>query len=77
MDLPNLRTTRLQRLLTQRELAARAQLTMASISRIETGATKARISTVHKLAAALDVNPVALLETNEPLNPLEQRGSES
>ncbi len=60
MELSNLRAVRLQRLLTQAELANRAGLTPASISRLETGETKARISTVRKLAAALEVSADAL-----------------
>ncbi len=55
MELPNLRTVRTQRLLTQDDLAAATGMTKASISRLETGATKARISTVRKLLKALDV----------------------
>ena len=55
MEVPNLRAVRLRRLLTQDDLAAKTGMTKASISRLETGATKARISTVRKLLAALDV----------------------
>jgi len=61
MELPKLRAIRRQQLLTQQELAELAGLTTASVSRIETGTTKARISTVRKLAAALEVDPSALL----------------
>ena len=56
MELSGLRTLRQRRLLTQAELAARIGMTRASIGRLETGATKARISTARKLAAALDAN---------------------
>ncbi len=56
MELPGLRTVRQQRLLTQAELAVRIGMTRASIVRLETGATKARISTVRKLAVALDAS---------------------
>ncbi len=55
MELPQLRSARLRRLMTQAELAKRARMTQASISHLETGATRARISTVRKLAAALGV----------------------
>jgi transcriptional regulator with XRE-family HTH domain len=53
MEIPNLKQIRRQRLLTQAELAKLAGLTTASISRIETGATRARISTVRKISQAL------------------------
>lgn len=77
MELPNLRATRLRYLMTQTELAARAGLTTTSISRIETGTTKARISTVRRLAEALDVDPDDLLAANEPPPSAQQKGSES
>jgi transcriptional regulator with XRE-family HTH domain len=65
VDLPGLRRARLDRLLTQRELAAKAGLTQATVQRIETGATKARISTVRKLAAALGVEPRQLIASQD------------
>ncbi len=68
MELPGLRSARLNRLLTQAELAQRANMTTASISRIETGTTKARISTVRRLAKALDVDPDELLNGTQPFN---------
>ncbi len=60
MELPQLRSARLRRLMTQAELANRARMTQASISHLETGATRARISTVRKLAAALGVSAADL-----------------
>ncbi len=77
MELPNLKTMRLRRLITQRELAARAGLTVASVSRIETGTTRARISTVWRLAEALNVDPDDLLANDEPPISSQQKGSES
>lgn len=77
MELPNLRSVRLSRLLTQRDLAKSAGLTTASVSRIETGTTKARISTVRRLAKALDVDPDDLLAANEPPPSAQQKGLES
>ncbi len=56
MELRNLRAIRHQRLLTQDELADAAGLTKASISRLETGATKARISTVRRLMGVLQAD---------------------
>jgi len=64
MELPGLRAFRLRRLLTQADLASRVNMTPASISRIETGATKARISTVRRIAEALDADPGDLLSKN-------------
>ncbi len=57
-----LRELRERRLLTQRELAAKAGLTDVAISRLETGKTRPRFSTIKKLAAALGVTPAALME---------------
>lgn len=53
---------RKRRLLTQRELAERAGMTEATINRIERGVHEPRISTVRRLAAALDVDPEELLD---------------
>lgn len=61
MEIPGLREARIRQLLTQADLAARVKMTPASISRIETGTTKARISTVLRLAKALNVDPDELL----------------
>lgn len=61
MKLPRLRATRERALLTQAELAERAGLQRVTVNRIETGATEARISTVRRLAAALGVDPGALM----------------
>lgn len=77
MELPNLRAIRVRRLMTQAELAVRAGLTTASISRIETGTAKARISTVRRLADALDVNPDDLLAADEPPPLSQQKGSDT
>ncbi len=57
MKVPGLRQIRLQRFLTQAELAQKAGITEAQISRLESGLHLARISTVRKLAAALNVEP--------------------
>lgn len=66
MELPGLRKVRMSRLLTQAQLAMRADMTPASISRIETGRSKARISTVRRLADALSVDPRILIVPQEP-----------
>lgn len=76
MELPGLREARIRRLLTQADLAARVKMTPASISRIETGATKARISTVLRLAKALNVDPEELLiEPNAGQSSRKERSS--
>lgn len=61
MELPGLRAVRLSRLLTQDELAVKVEMTKATISRLEAGLTRGRISTVRKLAKALEVEPGALM----------------
>jgi transcriptional regulator with XRE-family HTH domain len=67
MEIPGLREARQRRLLTQVELANLVGMTTATISRIETGATKARISTVRKIAEALEMDPTELLvSANSP-----------
>jgi len=75
MELPGLREARQRRLLTQAELAIRADVTAATISRIETGTTKARISTIRRLAEVLDIDPAELLApSNKPPKTDHQKG---
>ncbi len=57
-----LREWRERRLLSQRELAARAGVTQGSIARIERGHHRPRLSTVRKLAEALEVSPDELVD---------------
>ncbi len=59
MQIPRLRAIRESRTLTQRELAEKAGITHATISRIENGQS-ARVSTVRKLVEALDCESSAL-----------------
>ncbi len=61
MHVPNLRNVRLKRLLTQRELAALIGITPPALSRLENGHNRAKISTLRKLAAALEVAASELL----------------
>jgi transcriptional regulator with XRE-family HTH domain len=56
----NLRRLRKERGLSQEELGARASIQMADISRYESASRDPRITTVARLAAALDV-PIAEL----------------
>jgi len=57
----NLRRLRELRALSQRELAARAKLSVTTVNRIETGQRKPMPKTVRKLAEALEVTPEELL----------------
>ena len=50
-----LKEWRQRRLLTQAELAERVVMTVGTINRIERGVHEPRLSTIRKLAAALDV----------------------
>jgi transcriptional regulator with XRE-family HTH domain len=59
LPVPSLKRVRLGQFLTQQELAQRAGLTRLSIGRIE-GGQPARVSTIKKLASALEVEPAAL-----------------
>ena len=77
MELPGLREVRMMRLMTQAQLAIRAGMTPASISRIETGKGKARISTVRRLADALGVDPRDLIVPQEPATTKRTKGIES
>ncbi len=52
--LRGLREARERALLTQEELAAKSGVTVSTISRLENGLQAARISTIRKLAAAVE-----------------------
>lgn len=47
--------------MTQEELAARSQLSINVISRLERGVTNPRLSTIYKIALILDANVSDLL----------------
>ena len=57
-----LRATRQRRFMTQAELADKAEMTESTINRLEQGVQAPRISTVRKLAKALDVKPEELID---------------
>jgi transcriptional regulator with XRE-family HTH domain len=57
-----LRSVRERLFVTQEELAERTGMSRATISRIESGQQRPRISTVRKLAAALGVAPETLVD---------------
>ncbi len=55
LDSAKLREARQRRLLTQAELGKRAGTTEATVNRLENGLQTARISTIRKLAEALEI----------------------
>jgi len=57
-----MRSARHRRFMTQAELADKAGMTESTINRLEQGVQAPRISTVRKLAKALDVKPEELIE---------------
>ena len=61
MELRGLRRIRQRRLLTQEELAKKSGVGVTTVIRIEAG-QEARISTLRKLAAALEVTPDELID---------------
>ena len=58
----NLRAARKRLGLTQEEVAERSGLQAGEVSRIEAGKRDPRVSTVERLAAALEVHPSQLLK---------------
>ena len=61
VDAEEIKSLRKDRVLSQRELARMADVTHATVWRLENGFDLARPSTVRKLAAALGVEPKELL----------------
>ncbi len=57
----NIRRLRELRALSQRDLAARAKLSVTTVNRVETGQRKPMPRTVRRLAEALGVTPEELL----------------
>lgn len=60
LDPERLKRLRLERALTQSELAQQAQLHFTTLSRIENGVQRANISTIRRLASALGVEITAI-----------------
>jgi transcriptional regulator with XRE-family HTH domain len=56
-----LRTLRIRRALTQQELAEKAGISKTALNRIELNKAEPHMSTLRKLANALDVDPTELL----------------
>jgi transcriptional regulator with XRE-family HTH domain len=65
-----LRPLRERKALTQRELARDAGVTQSTIQRLEAGLQEARPSTIRKLARALGVKPVDLMDIPPTLDGL-------
>ncbi len=57
-----LRALRLAKFMTQQELAQQSGVSAWTISHLETGVGSCQVSTVRKLAKALGVQPVTLVE---------------
>jgi transcriptional regulator with XRE-family HTH domain len=57
----NVRYWRKRRALTQGQLASAAGVTLSTITRIERGLNRPQPTTIHKLAAALDVSVEEIL----------------
>jgi transcriptional regulator with XRE-family HTH domain len=72
VEVPNLRRVRLAAVLTQAELAAGAGVNETTVVAAEQG-KKVRISTVRKLAAALGVEPQALLSAGDRAEEMETK----
>lgn len=53
--IPNLKRLRVERLLTQKQLAERSGVSEMTVRRIENGDYGIKLLTLHKLAAGLDV----------------------
>ena len=56
-----LKALRIRRALTQQELAERADLSSNALNRIELDKAEPRMSTLRKLAKALDVDPAEIV----------------
>ena len=56
-----LKALRIRRALTQEELAQRAGLSKNAVNRLEVDKAEPRMSTLRKLAKALDVDPAELI----------------
>jgi transcriptional regulator with XRE-family HTH domain len=61
----NLRAARKKREWTQEDLAERSGVHAGEISRMEAGKRDPQVSTVERLAAALEIPPGQLLESSE------------
>jgi transcriptional regulator with XRE-family HTH domain len=65
IDMQKLRRLREEQVLSQRELARRAELAQGTVWRLESGFTEAHPATIRKLAGALGVKPKELVKGRE------------
>jgi transcriptional regulator with XRE-family HTH domain len=65
----NLKRLRRERLLTQQDLARLSGVGFQSVARAEQGRVEPRFSTLRKLAAALDVDPLELVREHPGEDP--------
>ena len=65
LDGAKLRRLRLERALTQMDLSGMTGLSVDAISRLENELRSAQVSTVRRLAQALEVEPRELLKTHD------------
>jgi transcriptional regulator with XRE-family HTH domain len=65
VDGERLRQLRVERALSLRALGERSGVTFATINNLENGNRPARLATIRKLAAALDVEPKELMKGEE------------
>lgn len=63
-----LRAVRIQRGLSQSELAKRAGLAQSAISQFERGLDTPRLQTLSRLAVSLGISAVLLIPDSEPMN---------
>jgi transcriptional regulator with XRE-family HTH domain len=73
--LTGLREARERALMTQRELAERADITPSTVNRLETGVQAGRISTIRKITAALGVSADELIDWERPTARTQPEGS--
>ena len=69
----NLRDARLNKNLTQKELAEAAGLHYVQISRLETGCHRPTTTTLKKLSRALEIGPRDLAATEELANAVKRK----
>lgn len=62
----NLRRLRIERGMTQEQLALEAGMSVSDVGHIETQGREPRVTTIVRLAAALDADPGALFEGIAP-----------
>ena len=75
--MPSLREVRLRRLLSLRALAAKAGVAQRTIVEAEAGRQLPRLTTIQKLAEALDVDPMEVDEFRTAVETEIERGKDA